>query len=92
MYDQFLAPSGLQITQFTLLVSCAVAGPVPITNLAEVLVMDRTTLARNLKPLEKRGMVKISEGEDRRVRLVELTEKGWVLMKALPCGERTNAD
>lgn len=85
MYDQFLVPSGLQITQFTLLVSCAIAGPVPITNLADVLVMDRTTLARNLKPLEKRGLVKISEGKDRRVRLVELREKGYdVLMKALP--------
>lgn len=85
MYDRFLAASDLQITQFSLLVACAVAGPVPVTALAEKLVMDRTTLVRNLKPLQTRGLVKVSEGNDRRVHVVALSDKGYsALAKALP--------
>lgn len=85
MYDQLLSSAGLQATQFTLLVACGVAGSAPITTLAESLVMDRTTLARNLKPLETRGLVKIIVGNDRRVRMVALSEKGYSLLaKALP--------
>lgn len=85
LYARSLAPSGLEPTQFTLLVACAVAGSLPITTLAKALVMDRTTLARNLKPLEKRGLVKVVAGEDRRVRVVMLSEKGYsTLSIALP--------
>ncbi len=85
MYDRFLAASNLQVTQFSLLVACAVAGPAPITNLAEKLVMDRTTLARNLKPLTTRGLVKIANGDDRRVHVVALSDRGYAaLAKALP--------
>src|SRR5574341_288585 len=84
MYDQLLSSTGLQATQFTLLVACGVAGSAPITTLAEALVMDRTTLARNLKPLETRGLVKILVGNDRRVRMVAVSEKGYLLLaKAL---------
>src|SRR5512143_712387 len=64
LYDQILAPSGLLTTQFTLLVACAVAGPAPISNLADALAMDRTTLARNLKLVERRGYVQVVPGED----------------------------
>lgn len=89
LYDQILAPCGLQITQFTLLVACAVRGSVPLTTLADALVMDRTTLARNLKPLERQGLIKISEGKDRRVRLVALKERGYVaLTAALPLWQK----
>ncbi len=85
MYDRFLAASNLQVTQFSLLVACAVAGPVPITTLAEKLVMDRTTLARNLKPLQTRGLVKVAKGDDRRVHVVALSDRGYsALAKALP--------
>src|SRR5512143_1408514 len=85
MYDRFLAPSNLQVTQFSMLVACAIAGPVPVTALAEKLVLDRTTLARNLKPLQTRGLVKVSIGNDRRVHVVALSERGYsALAKALP--------
>ncbi len=85
MYDRFLAPSNLQVTQFSVLVACAVAGPAPMTLLSEQLVMDRTTLVRNLKPLQTRGLVMVSTGEDRRVHVVALTDKGYsALAKALP--------
>jgi DNA-binding MarR family transcriptional regulator len=85
LYDQILAPTGLQTTQFTLLVACAVAGSVPITTLADALVMDRTTVARNLQPLEARGLVRVAAGKDRRVRMVMLKDKGYAtLEKALP--------
>jgi len=77
LYAKFLAPSGLEPTQFTLLVACAVAGDVPISILANRLVMDRTTLARNLKPLEGKGLVEVATGEDRRERMVSINEKGY---------------
>ena len=85
LYDQVLAPSGLLATQFTLLVACAVAGPAPISTLADALAMDRTTLARNLKLVERRGLVKVIPGEDRRERIVTLNDIGYsTLSKALP--------
>jgi DNA-binding MarR family transcriptional regulator len=85
LYDQILAPSGLLTTQFTLLVACAVAGPAPISTLADALAMDRTTLARNLKLLERHNLVILIPGEDRRERIVMLSEKSYpALSKALP--------
>jgi DNA-binding MarR family transcriptional regulator len=84
-YDECLQPSGLRSTQFNLLVALALAQAVPLTRLAEILVLDRTTLARNLKPLESQELVEVSPGEDKRVRLIRLTERGHRLLEqALP--------
>ncbi len=95
LYASHLASSGLQPTQFSLLTVCEVAGDVPITALANTLVMDRTTLARNLKPLERQGLVQVAVGDDqgdRRVRIVRLTEKGReALRQALPLWEEAQA-
>lgn len=92
LYDDILRPSGLQVTQFTLLVRIALAGPAPITQLAEGLVMDRTTLTRNLKPLEKQGLIQVAAGADQRLRLVSLTEPGHqALVKVLPLWEQAQA-
>ncbi|HJX86773.1 MAG TPA: MarR family winged helix-turn-helix transcriptional regulator, partial [Gemmatimonadales bacterium] len=52
-YDQVMAPTGLRATQGTLLVALARAGDIPVTRLAGILGMDRTTLTRNLEPLER---------------------------------------
>ena len=60
LYDEALRPSGLRITQFTLLVAVALSEPVPITRLADALDLDRTTLARDLKPLTERGLLEIT--------------------------------
>ena len=75
-YDEVLAPSGLYITQFTLLATITEAAPVTINRLAKILVMDRTTLARNLEVLAKQHLVRIEEGQDRRMRLLFLTQEG----------------
>lgn len=85
LYDEVLQPTGLRSTQFNLLVAVALAGDAPVTRLAEALVMDRTTLARNLKPLASLGLLVIDAGTDRRRHLVRLTEQGrQALVTALP--------
>jgi DNA-binding MarR family transcriptional regulator len=75
-YDQAMADSGLRITQFSILYKLAKYDSLTINDLSAEMVMDRTTLARNLKPLEREDYVKVSHGEDRRERIVELTSKG----------------
>ncbi|HTK10434.1 MAG TPA: MarR family winged helix-turn-helix transcriptional regulator [Ktedonobacteraceae bacterium] len=85
VYDDILQPSGLRTTQFNLLVAVALAQEMPLTRLAEILLMDRTTLARNLKPLERQGLLAIETGMDRRVHLVRMTSHGLqILQEALP--------
>ena len=89
LFDEILQPTGLRSTQFNLLVAVALLGEAPVTQLAEVLVMDRTTLTRNLKPLESQGLLTINAGTDRRKHLVRLTERGrQALATALPYWEQ----
>jgi DNA-binding MarR family transcriptional regulator len=77
LYDSFLKPSGLKATQYTLLRVLSARGPLSVNQLATSLVMDRTTLARDLKPLERDGFVKTSiDSSDNRVRLAAITEQG----------------
>ncbi len=75
-YDKEMKPSGLRATQFPLLIMVAKLGPVGIKDLAKALVMDRTTLGRNLKVLSDRGLLDIGEGDDRRVRPITITAPG----------------
>jgi DNA-binding MarR family transcriptional regulator len=92
LYDDMLRPSGLLITQFKLLGALAAQGPVALSPLAEQLDLDPTTLARNLKPLARDGLVEIAVGEDRRTRMVRLTARGQeALTKALPLWEEAQA-
>jgi DNA-binding MarR family transcriptional regulator len=59
-----------------------------MNQLAQYLVMDRTTLTRNLKPLEREGLIQINPGKDKRTRLISLTPEGIeALQKALPLWE-----
>ena len=69
LYDEMLRPAGLRGTQFSLLVAVQMAGPVGVTRLAELTVMDRTTLTRNLELLQKQGLIEIAAGADRRSRI-----------------------
>jgi DNA-binding MarR family transcriptional regulator len=88
LYEEVLRPIGLRATQFSLLMATRVMGPVTVVKLAQVTVMDRTTLTRNLQILEKRGLITIKPGEDRRERAVNLTAAGMeVLTKAVPLWE-----
>lgn len=93
MYDETLKPSGLKATQFSVLAAVATEGPASMTAISKVLVMDRTTLTRNLKPLMDRGLVKRGKANgDRRQRRIEITPKGKAaLSKALPLWKKANS-
>jgi len=68
-YDQFLAASGLRATQYSILARLQRRGPMSINALAAELVMDRTTLGRNILPLQRDGLISIRPGRiDRRSR------------------------
>jgi len=85
LYDRHLKPVDLRITQLTLLASVKYGQPVTVGRLARYAVMDRTTVTRNLGPLERRGLIRVEPGEDRRERLVSLTEAGEeILHQAYP--------
>lgn len=88
LYEEVLRPIGLRATQCSLLVATRILGPVTVVKLAQTAVMDRTTLTRNLKILEKRGLIAIKPGEDRREKEVTLTASGMeILAKAVPLWE-----
>lgn len=77
LYDAVLAPSGLRSTQRSLLIHIARAGTPTMGDLAAALVLDRSALAHNLKPLERDGLVAILvDPRDKRSRLVGLTALG----------------
>jgi len=77
MYDQFLAPAGLSIGQYSVLAAIYYSEGIPMKKLAARLQMDRTSLTRTLGPLEREGLIVIRLGdEDRRSRLISLTSAG----------------
>lgn len=90
LYDSMLEPCGIRATQFTLLILLAsVPSGKTLTEMAAGLVMDRTTLTRNLKPLEKAELIASVIPADRRSRAYTLTPKGWeTLQKGLPLWEQ----
>jgi DNA-binding MarR family transcriptional regulator len=76
-YDQFLAPTGLRTTQFSILAKLRRKGPMTINALATDLVVDRTTLGRTIRPLERDGLIVVMKGSlDRRSKELHLTEAG----------------
>ncbi len=89
LFDEILKPSGMQITQFAVLVGVQILDSPSISKLANGLVMDRTTLTRGLKPLENEGLIKITSGDDKRTHFVKITLKGIkALQKTLPYWEK----
>jgi len=92
LYEVALAPSGIRATQFSVLVALALVDGAPLSRVAEGLVMDRTTLTRNLRPLKRRGWVRIEAGEDRRERNLSLTRSGRAALdRALPLWQQAQA-
>ncbi|TCS77344.1 MarR family winged helix-turn-helix transcriptional regulator [Pectinatus cerevisiiphilus] len=87
-YDDTLKPSGLTITQLSLLRHLEMVEVATISELAKMVQIDRTTLNRNMKPLIREGFIDIRQGKDSRTRQISLTlqgkdaaAKGWKLWK-----------
>ena len=76
-YDQLFAPTGLRATQYAILSRLRHNGPMSINALANLLVMDRTTLGRNILPLQRDGLIEVAASpRDRRRHELRLTEAG----------------
>lgn len=87
-FDGYLEPTEIRSTQFTLLVALSSINAKTLTEIAENLVMDRTTLTRNLKPLEKLELIATIQPLDKRSKAYVLTDKGKeVVAKAVPLWE-----
>lgn len=93
-FDEALRPLSLTSGQFSLLMALNRPQPPTIGSVARLLVMDRTTLTANLKPLERRGLLSSAVNPaDRRGRLLTLTDAGSAaLAQAAPVWERTHAE
>ncbi len=91
-FDEAFRPFGITNGQFSLLISLNRPEPPPMGPVASLLAMDRTTLTAALKPLERRGLVKVTtDPSDRRGRRMSLTLKGSSLLAAaMPAWERTH--
>jgi DNA-binding MarR family transcriptional regulator len=88
-YDEALRPTGLRATQIAVLAAVGARGALSIKSLADSLEMERTTLTRNLKPLEEQALVSISPEGRHRSRTLTLTTAGKAaLLKALPLWEK----
>jgi len=88
-YDRALKPAGIRAGQFNLMIPVALRGAYAITELADFLGMERSALARNLRPLRQRGWITVTAGRDRRTRIVRLTRAGERrLLKAYPLWKR----
>ena len=75
-FEKAMRGAGVRGTQFSLLATLVQTGPIPLTRLADLLSLERTTLTRNVRPLLRDGLVQVEEGEDRRVRKAAITRKG----------------
>jgi len=85
-YDEALAPAGLRLAQFSMLAQLSDDQGIALGELAGILGLDRTTATRNLKLLEREGLVLVAPAEgDGRRKEIRLTEQGWaVLRRASP--------
>jgi len=92
-FDEALRGLDLTNGQFSLLMSLNRPEPARMRSVSTLLAMDRTTLTANLKPLERRGLLKISaDPEDKRSKLLTLTAKGRALLaSAMPIWKHTHA-
>jgi DNA-binding MarR family transcriptional regulator len=82
LYDRHLAAEGLKTTQYSILAKLARLGPQSINVLAALMVMDRTTTTRAVRPLARDKLVAIAPGEDERTRVVRITPAGEKRVKA----------
>lgn len=92
LYDMALQESGIRSTQFSILVGIAKNQPVSIGALADVMIIDRTTLTRSLRLLQKAGLIAISNRAAMRQRFLTITTKGeYTLARSLPAWREAHA-
>lgn len=92
-YDEALAPAGVNIAQFSLLRKLRRHGAMSLTALAELVELDRSTLGRNLRVLEKMGLVELKAGTDQRQAVAALTKAGHrTLLTGDPLWDRAQAE
>ena len=92
LYDMALQESGIRSTQFSILVGIAKNQPVSIGALADVMIIDRTTLTRSLRLLQKEGLIAISNRAAMRQRFLTITTKGeYTLARSLPAWREAHA-
>jgi len=86
IYDTRLAPCGIKSTQLMILAAIDRSGELSVNDLASIMVLDRTTTGKNLKPMEREGYLKsVVSKADRRRRAIMLTAKGKsLLVRAYP--------
>ena len=89
VYDEELRPAGIRITQYSLLRILDAVGPLPQSQLAERLAAEKTTMSRSLQLVTSKGWTRVLPGQDRRERIIEITQRGRAqLAKSAPHWER----
>ncbi|UPK06472.1 MarR family winged helix-turn-helix transcriptional regulator [Bradyrhizobium sp. 170] len=92
IYDETLVDVGVNLAQFNLLQRLERSGPLGITELAGITDLNRTTISRNVKVIERKGLVALEAGEDRRESVVLLTKSGReILTRGLPLWEKAQS-
>jgi DNA-binding MarR family transcriptional regulator len=92
LYDSYMQESGIRVTQFTILSQLMLRGEMSIGKLAGTLGMERTTLTRNLAPLEQQKWISIKAGEDPRARMISITGQGRsVVRRSFPFWSKAQA-
>lgn len=93
-YDEFFYPLGLKITQYSMLMNIARNRGITTTELAKVMLMDQTTVTRNLQLLEKKGYILfLEEGKDLRSKQIQISQKGQKMIEqAKPLWEKAQRE
>ena len=81
IYDAALAPTGVNLAQFSLLRKIQRAAPVSLSDLGRLAELDRSTIGRNVKVLQRMGLARVTPGEDQREATVTLDEGGLVVLR-----------
>jgi DNA-binding MarR family transcriptional regulator len=76
LYDEVLRPSGLRVTQFSILATLARMGEANVRQLTDTLAIDQTTLTRSVNLLERDGVIQRVPHPDGRIKAMRLTAKG----------------
>jgi DNA-binding MarR family transcriptional regulator len=92
LYDSYMQEAGVRITPFTILSQLMLRGEMPIGKLAGILGMERTTLTRNLAPLEQQKWIAIHAGDDPRARVIGITAQGrGIVRRSFPVWSKAQA-